>query len=66
MSFTCDWFAQAVSEAVRVTNPDGVQFMLSRGADGVFRVASGHQGAIQMEVTPTATGNGRRLNNCLF
>jgi RHS repeat-associated protein len=56
MSFTYDWFAQQVADAVRVTNPDGVQFMLSRGADGVFRAGSGHQGALQMEVTPTASG----------
>jgi RHS repeat-associated protein len=60
-SFSYGWFAQQVGDAVRVTSPDGVQFMLSRGADGVFRATSGHQGAIQMEVTPSASGRTLKL-----
>jgi RHS repeat-associated protein len=61
MSFTYDWFAEAAGNAARVTNPDGVQFMLSLGADGVYRATNGHQGAIQMELTPTASGRALKL-----
>ncbi|HZR68835.1 MAG TPA: RHS repeat-associated core domain-containing protein [Burkholderiales bacterium] len=62
MSFTYDWFANVVgTDAVQVINPAGVQFMLSREADGVFRAHSGRSAAIEMEVTPTATGRTLRL-----
>lgn len=62
MSFTYDWFAErAGSEAVRVVNPQGVSFILSRESDGVFRARSGRTMAIEMEVTPTATGRTLRL-----
>ncbi|MFN7085509.1 MAG: IPT/TIG domain-containing protein, partial [Burkholderiales bacterium] len=62
MNFTYDWFAEtAGTEAVRVTNPQGAQFMLSREVDGVFRARSGRSAAIEMEVTPTATGRTLRL-----
>ncbi len=61
-SFTYDWFAEAAgSDAVRVVNPDGVAFMLSREADGVFRARNGRSMAIEMEVTPTAAGRTLRL-----
>lgn len=64
MSFTYDWFAEAAgSEAVQVTNPEGVRFLLSREADGVFRAHNGRSKAIEMEVTPTATGRTLRLAN---
>src|SRR5919106_1426912 len=71
MSFTYDWSAQAVAnaalgclvncQAVFVTNPNGAQFVLSREADGVFRASSGRSGAIEMEVTPTASGRTLRF-----
>jgi RHS repeat-associated protein len=62
MSFTYDWFAEpAGSEAMRVANPQGVVFLLSREADGVFRARDGRSGAIEMEVTPTASGRTLRL-----
>ena len=62
MSFTYDWFAEAVgNEAVRVTNPQGVRYLLSRESDGVFRSRTGRRRAIEMEVTPTATGRKLRL-----
>jgi RHS repeat-associated protein len=62
MSFTYDWFAvPAGSDAVRVTNPQGVQYLLSREADGVFRSRSGRSKAIEMEVTPTGTGRTLKL-----
>lgn len=56
-SFTYDWFAEQVSpSATRVTNPQGVQYVLSLEGDGVFRSRSGRSGAIGMELTPTASG----------
>lgn len=62
MSFTYDWFAEAAgSDAVRVVNPQGVSFILSREADGVFRARNGRSMAIEMEVTPTANGRTLRL-----
>lgn len=62
MSFTYDWFAQPMgADAVRVSNPQGVVFTLSREADGVFRARSGRTLAIEMEVTPTASGRRLRL-----
>jgi RHS repeat-associated protein len=62
MSFTYDWFAAVVgADAVQVTNPAGVQFMLSREADGAFRAHNGRSAAIEMEVTPTATGRTLKL-----
>jgi YD repeat-containing protein len=57
MSFTYDWFAEVVgSDAVRVVDPGGFQYLLSREADGIFRSRTGRSLAIEMEVTPTATG----------
>jgi len=61
MSFTYDWFAEQVVSAVRVTNPGGVQFMLARETDGVYRSRAGRSGAIEMEVTPTASGRTLRM-----
>jgi YD repeat-containing protein len=62
MSFTYDWFAEAAgSEAVRVTNPQGVRYLLSRDVDGVFRARDGRTRTIEMEVTPTATGRTLRM-----
>jgi YD repeat-containing protein len=60
MSFSYDWFAApSGSQAVQVTNPDGVQYLLAREADGVYRSRSGRSKAIEMEVT--ITGSGRTL-----
>ncbi len=56
MSFTYDWFAETFSNTVRVTNPQGVQFILSLEADGKYRSSSGRSASIGMEVTPTASG----------
>ncbi len=62
MSFTYDWFAvPAGPEAVRVSNPSGVRYLLSRDADNVFRARSGRKRAIEMEVTPTASGRTLKL-----
>ncbi len=61
MSFTYDWFAEAFSNTIRVTNPAGAQFILSLEADGKFRSSSGRSGSIEMEVTPTASGRTLRL-----
>jgi len=62
MSFTYDWCAEALGvEAVRVTNPAGAQFMLSREADGVFRARNDRSLAIEMEVTPMVTGRTLKL-----
>jgi len=62
MSFTYEWFAEAAgSDAVRVTNPHGVRYMLSKESDGVFRARSGRSMAIEMEVTPSATGRTLKL-----
>lgn len=62
MSFTYEWFAEAVgSEAIQVTNPHGVRFMLSRDADGVFRSRSGRSLAIEMEIFPTPSGRTLRM-----
>ncbi len=63
-SFTYDWFAEQVGLSVRVTNPQGVQFMLAREADGIYRSRSGRSGSIEMEVTPTATGRTLRVAVC--
>jgi RHS repeat-associated protein len=60
-SFTYDWFAEQVGLSVRVANPQGVQFMLAREADGIYRSRSGRSGSIEMEVTPTATGRTLRM-----
>lgn len=60
MSFSYDWFAVPVgADAVRVTNPYGVQYLLAREPDGVFRSRSGRARAIEMEVTPV--GSSRTL-----
>jgi RHS repeat-associated protein len=62
MSFTYDWFAPALSaDAVRVIDPQGVQYILSREADGIFRSRSGHSRSIEMEVTATSFGRMLRL-----
>jgi len=62
MSFSYDWFAEQLSaSAVRVTNPQGVQYLLSREADGVYRSRAGRAGAVEMEITPTATGRTLKL-----
>jgi RHS repeat-associated protein len=62
MSFSYDWFAQSLSaEAVRVIDPGGVSYTLSREADGVFRSRSGRSKSIGMEVTPTNFGRSLRL-----
>jgi hypothetical protein len=56
-SFSYDWFAEQVgSQAVRVTTPQGVSYMLSLGSDGVYRETSGRAGGLGMEVTPTSNG----------
>jgi RHS repeat-associated protein len=61
-SFAYDWFAVPVgADAVRVTNPSGVQYLLAREADGVFRSRSGRSSAIEMEVTTTPTGRTLRM-----
>lgn len=61
-SFTYDWFAEAISaSAVRVTNPQGVQYILSLEGDGMYRSRVGRAGSIEMEVTPTATGRTLKL-----
>jgi len=60
-TFTYDWFAEQVGLAVRVTNPQGVQYLLSLESDGIYRARSGRSGAIQMQVTPTATGRTLRM-----
>ena len=52
MSFSYDWFAAlSGAQAVQVTNPAGVQYLLAREADGVYRSRSGRSKAIEMEVT---------------
>ncbi|MEK7816761.1 MAG: DUF6531 domain-containing protein, partial [Actinomycetota bacterium] len=59
-SFSYDWFAEQVgSQAVRITTPQGVSYMLSLGTDGVYRETTGRAGGLGMEVTPTS--NGRTL-----
>ena len=62
MSFTYDWFAQQLNTlTVRVTNPQGVQYLLAREADGVFRSRNGRSMSIEMEVTPTGSGRTLRM-----
>jgi RHS repeat-associated protein len=61
MSFSYDWFAEQFSNAVRVTNPSGVRFLLSLEADGKYRSRSGRSRSIEMEVTPTASGRTLRF-----
>lgn len=59
MTFNYDWFAQPAGDTVRVTNPDGVPFTLSREPDGAYRARSGRSGGFEMEVFSTFAG--RRL-----
>lgn len=61
-SFAYDWFAEQLNaQTVRVTNPQGVRYMLSRDPDDVFRSRSGRSKAIEMEVTTTPTGRTLRM-----
>jgi len=62
MTFSYDWFAEALNgSTVRVTTPDGVQYMLSLEGDGKYRARSGRSGAIGMEVANIAGGRSLTL-----
>ncbi len=62
MSFNYDWFAEQVgSQAVRVTDPNGIRYMLSLDSDGVYRESTGRSGGFGLEVTSTSTSTGRTM-----
>lgn len=56
VTFTYDWFVQAAGSAVRVTTPDGIQYLLSQGTDGIYRANQGRAGALGWEVRSTSSG----------
>lgn len=63
-NFAYDWFAEQVGgQAVQITNPAGVRYMLSLQGDGVYRMTTGRSGALGMEVRPTAFGRTLRLQD---
>ncbi len=51
VSFSYDWFAERLTaDAVRVTTPQGVRYVLSRESDGIYRARNGRAGALGWEL----------------